>query len=88
MADKFSSFSDAVDAPSRNVFLITLSDTVEINPMPKAIRADTAGVIVFRTVDSTADVTMSVGAGETLPFRVQFIRATGTTSGIVIHGLA
>lgn len=84
MTDNFSSYIDTVDAPARRVFLITPSDTAELAIVPKAIRADSIGVIVFRTIDSTVDVTMNVSAGETLPYRVQYVRAATTAT---VHGL-
>lgn len=87
MVDRFSNFSDSVIAPARDMFLITPHATNEIDPLPKAIRADGAGVIVLRAVDSTNDVTINVVAGERIDVRAKYIRASGTTVS-VIHGLA
>jgi len=86
MADGFE-FQDSVQSPARRVFLITPHDTTALDPLPKAIRADGAGAIVFRAVDSNADVTVNVVAGEVLDVRAKYIRATGTTV-TVIHGFA
>lgn len=87
MADSFTGHSDAVSNPARKVWAITPHATNEVDPLPKAIRADTAGTIALRAVDSGADVTLTVAAGEVLPIRAQYIRATGTTV-TTIHGLA
>ncbi len=88
MSDKFAKDDDIVFAPAREVFLITPSDTDEVSPTPKAIRADDAGEITFRTVDGSEDVTMAFAAGEVLAVRVKYLRETGTTVPAAIHGLA
>lgn len=85
--DNFELYPDETSSPSRDVFLVTPHNTNELPQVPKAIRANEAGDIVLRAVDSDADVTLTVAAGEVLAIRAQFIRATGTTV-TVIHGLA
>jgi hypothetical protein len=87
MADKFASYSDAVSAPAREVFLITPHATNEVSPLPKAIRADSAGTVTLRAIDSAADVTMTMAAGEVLDIRARYVRVTGTTVA-TLHGLA
>ncbi len=82
----YDKFSDTTYSPARQVYLITPGNN-PIEPLPKAIRAGSAGNITFRAVDSNVDVTMTVVAGETLPIRVQFVRAAGTTV-TTVHGLA
>jgi hypothetical protein len=42
---------------------------------------------VLRAVDSAADVTIPMVAGEILPVRARFVRAVGTTV-TALHGLA
>lgn len=87
MADPFATSADSVGNPARQMFVITPHATNEIDPLPKAIRANGAGNIVLRAVDSAADVTITVAAGEVVPVRAQYVRASGTTvSGL--HGLA
>ncbi|NBW09746.1 MAG: hypothetical protein EBR82_17155 [Caulobacteraceae bacterium] len=86
MADPFQISSDSIIAPARKMFLITPHATNEIDPLPKAIRADGAGVIVLQAADSGADVTINVSAGEVIAVRARYIRASGTTVS-VIHGL-
>lgn len=86
MADPFAQRADSVADPARRCWLITPHATNEVDPLPKAIRANEAGTIALRAVDSAADVTMTVAAGEVLQIRAQYIRATGTTV-TNIHGL-
>lgn len=86
MADKFKRAIDSVEAPARNMFLITPHATNEVNPVPKAIRANTAGTIALRAVGSAADVSITVAAGEVIPVRALFVRVTGTTA--TLHGFA
>ena len=87
MADDFQYSADSSIAPARKMFLITPHASNEIDPLPKAIRADGAGSIVLRAVGSGADVTINVVAGERIDVRAQYIRASGTTVS-VIHGFA
>lgn len=86
-SDSFSRFSDSPSAPARQMFAIAPHDSIEVDPLPKALRFDGAGAVVLRAADSEADVTIAVLAGEVLPVRAKFVRATGTDA-IAIHGLA
>lgn len=86
MADDLSG-RDKVFYPARRMFEITPHDTNEITPLPKAIRFNAAGAVTLRAADSTADVVITVAAGEVLDVRARFIRDTGTDA-ITIHGLA
>ena len=86
-SDSFSRFSDSPTAPARRMFAIAPHDTAEVDPLPKAIRADSGGTVVLRAADSDADVTVTMAAGEVLPVRARHIRASGTTV-TAIHGLA
>lgn len=53
----------------------TVPDTV------KGIVVTGAGTVVFRPVDSAADITMSaLPVGYILPYHCRFIRQTGTTA--------
>lgn len=86
MSDLYPNQND-IDSPARGMFLITPSDASPIVPLPKGLRFNGAGDVVLRAVDSTADVTITVAAGQVLMVRAQFIRATGTTIVGAIHGL-
>ena len=85
--DKFHNRVDNAVDPARQAFLIVPDDINPLAIIPKAIRADTAGAVVFRAVDSDVDVTMNLAVGEVLPVRVAYVRATGTTV-TALHGLA
>lgn len=86
-SDSFSRFSDSPSAPARRMFDITPHDSAEVDPLPKAIRADGEGTVTLRAAGSDADVTVTMTAGEILPVRALHIRAAGTTVA-GIHGLA
>lgn len=68
--------------PAVNVYAITPHATNEITPLPKSVRINGGGTLVFRTVEGTADVTINVVSGEQLDYRIQYIRATSTATGI------
>lgn len=81
-----SNFRTGVSGPAVHCFAITPDN---VNPLPhiaKAIRANTAGNVVFRALDSANDVTMALAAGETLPVVITHVRATGNTA--TLHGFA
>lgn len=75
-----------VSDPATKMWLIAPHDTTPVDPIPKALRFDAAGVVKLRAIDSSADATINVAAGEVLPVRVKLIYDTGSDS-IVIHGL-
>jgi hypothetical protein len=82
--DRFSHHSDSSISPSRNAFAVVPSDAIPLSPLPKALFVGGAGTVTLRTIDSAADVTLSVQAGQILPLRAAYVRSTGTTaSGLV-----
>ena len=85
--DSFESFADTLTSPARAAFAITPDDNAELAALPKAILAGTSGTVTLRAVDSDTDVAVSVVAGQTLPIRAQFVRATGTNAANLV-GLA
>lgn len=84
MADKFALNSDSVQSPARVMFEIVPHATNEVDPLPKAIRADAAGEVTLRAVGASADVTINMVAGEQISVRAQFVRSASMT----LHGLA
>jgi hypothetical protein len=81
MTDPFSSSADAVSAPARRALAITPHDTNALTDIPKALYVGTGGNIAMRGVDGAADQAWkNVPAGAILPFRAQYVRATGTTA--------
>lgn len=80
------SFRTGPQGPAAHCFAITPHDT---NPLPSpinAIRANAAGTAVLRFLDSQADVTLTMLAGETIRGIITHVRATGTTA--TLHGFA
>lgn len=85
--DQFAGYSDDADNPARRAFAVAPSDSAELPILPRALMIGGAGDLVLRAVDSPADVTVTVGAGQIVPIRAQFVRATGTTATNIV-GLA
>lgn len=84
MIDPFQNFGDSAADPARRAFAVTPSDSVALTQLPKALLIGGAGLIVLRPIDSIADVTISVAAGQIVPIRASHVRAAGTTAtGIV-----
>lgn len=84
MIDQFQNFGDSAADPARRAFAVTPSDSVALIQLPKALLIGGAGLVVLRPVDSTADVTIAVAAGQIVPIRASHVRAAGTTAtGIV-----
>jgi hypothetical protein len=79
-SDRFAHHSDSPMSPSRHAFAIVPSDTLPLSPVPKALFAGGAGSLVLRTIDSDADVTLAVQAGQILPLRAVYVRASGTSA--------
>jgi hypothetical protein len=82
--DPFQSFGDSVGDPARRAYAVTPNDAAELTPLPKALLIGGSGTIVLRAVDSQADVTIPVGAGQIVPIRASFVRATGTTATQIV----
>lgn len=63
---------------------VTAHDTNEQNPRPRSLLITAAGNLTIRLVDSTADLTLSAVAANTiLPFRTKLIKSTGLTATVV-----
>lgn len=85
MADNFASFIDNVSAPARRATVVTPVDTdTVLDPLPKALIIGGAGNLKFRAVDSSADVTIPVSAGQIVPVRAVYVRLTGTTATNIV----
>ncbi|MFN3991237.1 MAG: hypothetical protein ACK4IS_13375 [Erythrobacter sp.] len=79
MIDFFHPRDHTLSAPARRMFVVTPHATNPISPLPKGLRFNAAGNVVLRAVDSDADVTITVAAGEIIPVRVSHVRVAGTT---------
>lgn len=88
MTDLYGTQADTVIAPARKCFVITPNDTTDLDPIPKAIRADGDGVIVLKAVDSQLAVSHPVKDGEIISVRARVVMATGTSGQTTIIGYA
>ena len=81
MADNFSAHGDSVSAPSRRAAAIVPHDVNALGEIPKALFVGTGGDLVARGAGGGSDVTFkNLANGTLLPFRAEFVRATGTTA--------
>jgi hypothetical protein len=54
-------------------------------PVTRGIMVEAAGDVAMRLVDSNADVILTLLPGVVYPFRVKYVRLTGTT--VTVFGL-
>jgi type 1 fimbria pilin len=81
MTDTFATLGDSPSAPSTRALAVTPHDSNPLTDIPKALYVGTAGNITMRGVNGTTDALWkNVPAGAVLPFRAQYVRATGTTA--------
>ena len=75
---------DSATAPGGNIFDITPHNT---NPLPvitRGITVKAAGSVVLRGDNSSTDVTFAnLPVGFSAPWRLEYVRATGTTAELV-----
>lgn len=85
MADHFSNVADSVAAPARQALAVTPHDTNPLADIPKALYVGTGGNVTMRGAGGSSDqVWKNVASGTVLPFRAQFVRATGTTAADIL----
>jgi type 1 fimbria pilin len=85
MADAFSNRADHVTAPATRAITVTPHDTNALTDIPKALFVGTGGAITMRGVNATSDtVWKNLSSGSVLPFRAQYVRATGTTAADIL----
>lgn len=81
MSDAFATTVDAPGAPAKRAVAVTPHDSNPITDIPKALYVGTGGDIAMRGVNDGADqIWRNVPDGWVLPFRAQYVRATGTTA--------
>lgn len=81
MADQFSNNADQVSAPATRAIAVTPHDSNALSDIPKALFIGTGGNVTMRGVNGSADqLWKNVASGTVLPFRAQYVRATGTTA--------
>ena len=65
--DRYDHTHDAVSSPARDAFAVIPHDSARLPRLPKALVAGGAGTIALRAIDSAADVTLTVLAGQIVP---------------------
>jgi len=71
--------------PLERFAAVTPSNDDELNPVPRAVLAGTAGVLSVVDADGTVTA-VTVAAGIWHPMRPRKIRATGTTATNIVSG--
>lgn len=85
MADSFANAADAVSAPARRAAAVVPNDSAALSDVPKALYVGTGGTIAMRGIDGSTDQSWkNVPSGTVLPFRAQYVRATGTTAADIL----
>ena len=81
MADTFQYSADQVSAPATRALSVVPSDATPLADIPKALFVGTGGTLVLRGVAGGGDtIWKNIASGSVLPFRAQFVRATGTSA--------
>jgi hypothetical protein len=85
MADQFFAHGDSVSAPATRAAAVAPHDSEKLPDIPKALYVGTGGDIAMRGVGGGADqVWKNVPDGAILPFRAEFVRATGTSAADIL----
>ena len=79
MTDNFAGFAASLTSPGEAHYLVSPSDTADLDPRPRALKCLAAGNVVVRDINGN-DVTYPVEVGEVLEFRAIRVLATGTTA--------
>ena len=85
MADQFFAHGDSVSAPATRAVAVVPHDANALADIPKALFVGTGGSIAMRSAGGGADtVWKNVSNGTILPFRAQYVRATGTSAADIV----
>lgn len=72
---------DSAESSAQHSYPVTPHNTNEIGDViPRAIRVNVGGTLVFQLLGDTADRTITALNGEWLPISPRIIKATGTTA--------
>lgn len=86
ISDRFENAADSPFSPARDAFPVIPDDTQPLTILPKALLVLASGTVVLRGIDAAQDVTIPVNAGQIIPIRAAYVRATGTNANVI--GLA
>lgn len=85
MTDVFSGHADSVAGPATRAAAVVPDDEAALAQVPKALFVGTGGALVLRGAGGGGDVLFAnVADGTVLPFRAQYVRATGTTAADIV----
>ena len=85
MADQFQGTLDSVASPATRAVAVEPHDVDALADIPKALFVGTGGTIIMRGAGGGADVAFKkVPDGAVLPFRAQYVRATGTSAADIV----
>ena len=77
-------FVDSVIAPAARAAAVAPHDVNALAETAKALFVGTGGDVVARGVSGGDALFRNVPSGTVLPFRAQFVRATGTTAADIL----
>lgn len=77
-------YADSPASPAREAYAVVPSDSLPLDPLPKAIVCGSTGQVTLRAIGSPADVSIAVQAGQLIPVRARYVRATGTTATDIV----
>lgn len=85
MRDNYTLPHAPVDSPATRSVAVVPHATNPITDIPKSLYVGTGGNITMRGVDDSADqVWKNVPSGSYVPFRPQYVRASGTTAADIL----
>jgi hypothetical protein len=84
MADQFSGTLDSVSSPASRGVAVVPHDVNALADVPKALFVGTGGNLVLRGSGNADLLFKNVPDGSVLPFRAQYVRATGTSAADIV----
>ena len=85
MADQFQGTLDSVSSPATRAVAVVPHDGNALADIPKALFVGTGGNVTMRGAGGGADqVWRNVPSGTILPFRAEYVRATGTSAADIL----
>ncbi len=81
MSDNFKSHQRSLESPGDRHAAVVPSDTLPLDPRPRALWCQVDGDVVIEDRDGTV-LTYTLVAGQVVPFRAVKVRATGTTATV------